>query len=98
METRRLQSRILPVIIGMVMLVTPVVLAKTSIKSDSSSTVIQFRDAEFSEWMHDNVTYLSSTGYNAMGMAPLYRIANQIIGLFIGEAVLPEGKIHIFEL
>lgn len=73
-----------------VLLMTSLALAQTTL--DGSSTIIQFRDAEFSVWKHENVTYMSSTGYNAMGMAPLYRIANQVIGLFLGEAVLPEGK------
>lgn len=95
METRRFPLHLWPAatVVVLLLLVTPIVLAKTSIRSDSSSSIIQFRDAEFSAWKHDNVTYLSSSGYNAMGMAPLYRIANQIIGLFVGEAVLPEGKI-----
>lgn len=83
----------MPVAMAMLLLMTPSVLAKTAVQASAISPgLIQFRDAQFSEWKSGNVTYLSSTAYNAMGMAPLYRIANQVIELFVGEAVLPDGK------
>lgn len=69
-------------------------LATTRVLADNGSgeVTLVFRDANFSSWKHENVTYQSSTGYNAKGMAPLYKIANQVISLFVGKTVLPDGK------
>lgn len=69
-------------------------LATTRVLSETGSgeTMLLFRDANYSSWEHENVTYRSSTGYNAKGMAPLYKIANQVISLFVGKTVLPEGE------
>lgn len=55
--------------------------------------IIQFRDTNYSPSSTNNVTYISSQSYNAKGMAPLYKIANQILSLFIGDKILPEGNI-----
>lgn len=69
-------------------------LATTRVLSESGSgeTLLVFRDANYSGWEHENVTYRSSTGYNAKGMAPLYKIANQVISVFVGKTVLPDGE------
>ncbi|XP_011185477.2 prominin-like protein isoform X2 [Zeugodacus cucurbitae] len=44
-----------------------------------------------------NVTYVSSTAYNARGMQPLYDITHKIIWFFTGEHPLPEGYLVVKE-
>lgn len=53
---------------------------------------LEFRDANYTVWAKDNVSYISSTSYNAKGMAPLYKITNQVLQMFVGENAIPEGK------
>lgn len=69
---------------------------RVSPDGDSGKMTLVFRNASFSSVAPSNVTYRSSTGYNAKGMAPLYKIANQVIGLFVGKTVLPDGKWDIY--
>ena len=47
----------------------------------------------YRDYVYDkNVTYISSTSYNPKGMGPLYKIANQVLSLFIGRDAIPDGK------
>lgn len=57
---------------------------------------LEFRDANYTVWAKDNVSYISSTSFHAKGMAPLYKIANQVLHLFVGENAIPEGKFFCF--
>lgn len=61
----------------------------------SSDKVLQFRDANYTVWTSGNVSYISSTSYSAKGMAPLYKIANEVLRHFIGDVVIPDGKFII---
>lgn len=53
---------------------------------------LEFRDANYTVWARSNVSYISSTSYHAKGMAPLYKITNQVLQMFVGENAIPEGK------
>lgn len=53
---------------------------------------LEFRDANYTVWAKENVAYISSTSYHAKGMAPLYKIANQVLQMFVGENAIPEGR------
>lgn len=63
-----------------------------AVQQQHHNQILQFRDTNYSSPTITNVTYISSKSYDAKGMAPLYKIANQILGLFIGDNVIPEGK------
>lgn len=52
---------------------------------------LNLKPTNYAEW-NENVTYVSSTAYNARGMQPLYEITHKIIWFFTGEHPLPEGK------
>ncbi|XP_055688743.1 prominin-like protein isoform X2 [Lutzomyia longipalpis] len=56
--------------------------------------ILDFKETSFSNW-EQNVTYVSSTGYHARGMAPMYDITNRVLDLFIGPDALPEGYIIV---
>lgn len=58
--------------------------------------ILDFKETSFSNW-EQNVTYKSSTGYHARGMAPMYHITNRVLDLFIGPDAIPEGKFKIFQ-
>ncbi|XP_059619971.1 prominin-like protein isoform X2 [Phlebotomus argentipes] len=56
--------------------------------------ILDFKETSFSNW-EQNVTYISSTGYHARGMAPMYQITNRVLDLFIGPDAIPEGYIIV---
>ncbi|XP_055708127.1 prominin-like protein isoform X5 [Phlebotomus papatasi] len=56
--------------------------------------ILDFKETSFSNW-EQNVTYKSSTGYHARGMAPMYHITNRVLDLFIGPDAIPEGYIIV---
>jgi hypothetical protein len=52
---------------------------------------LEIENTKYSIWSQ-NMTYLSSTGYNALGMMPLYNLTNKIIDLFVDkEEPIPPG-------
>ncbi|XP_067648339.1 prominin-like protein isoform X2 [Eurosta solidaginis] len=55
---------------------------------------LNLKPTKYSEWTK-NVTYVSSTAYNARGMQPLYDITHKVIWFFTGEHPLPEGYIVV---
>jgi hypothetical protein len=59
--------------------------------------ILEIENTRYSIWPH-NMTYLSSTGYNALGMLQLYNLTNTIIDLFIDkDEPIPAGeKFFIF--
>lgn len=55
---------------------------------------LNLKPTNYAEW-NENVTYVSSTSYNARGMQPLYEITHKIIWFFTGKDPLPEGELVI---
>ncbi|XP_054732946.1 prominin-like protein isoform X1 [Anastrepha obliqua] len=55
---------------------------------------LNLKPTKYAEWTK-NVTYVSSTVYNARGMQPLYDITHKIIWFFTGEHPLPEGYLVV---
>lgn len=52
----------------------------------------QIETTTYSEWSQ-NMSYMSSTGYNAMGMTPLFNLTNMIIDLFVDkDEPIPPGN------
>ncbi|XP_037044622.1 prominin-like protein isoform X5 [Bradysia coprophila] len=62
--------------------------------STSAEAILDLKETNYIQW-NNNVTYISSTSYHAKGMAPVYVISNQIISLFMGRDVIPDGYISI---
>uniref|UniRef100_A0A6B2E6D3 Putative conserved secreted protein n=1 Tax=Phlebotomus kandelakii TaxID=1109342 RepID=A0A6B2E6D3_9DIPT len=56
--------------------------------------ILDFKETSFSNW-EQNVTYISSTGYHARGMAPMYQLTNRILDSFIGSEAILEGYIIV---
>lgn len=59
--------------------------------STSAEAILDLKETNYTNW-NTNVTYISSTSYHAKGMAPVYAISNQIIGIFMGRDVIPDGE------
>ncbi|CAD7004191.1 prominin-like protein isoform X2 [Ceratitis capitata] len=57
---------------------------------------LNLKPTNYAEW-NENVTYVSSTSYNARGMQPLYEITHKIIWFFTGKDPLPEGYLVVKE-
>ncbi|XP_036337632.1 prominin-like protein isoform X2 [Rhagoletis pomonella] len=55
---------------------------------------LNLKPTKYTEWTK-NVTYVSSTAYNARGMQPLYDITHKVIWFFTGEHPLPEGYLVV---
>jgi hypothetical protein len=52
----------------------------------------KIENTKYTKWM-ENETYVSSTEYNAMGMAPLYNITNIVIDFFVdADEPIPDGE------
>jgi hypothetical protein len=59
--------------------------------------ILKIENTRYSLWPH-NMTYMSSTGYNALGMLQLYNLTNTIIDLFVDkDEPIPSGK-HEFSI
>lgn len=58
----------------------------------TTTRLIPYSPTNYTNW-RTNVTYMSSSGYDAQGMAPLYRITNWVLNWFVGEIAIPEGYI-----
>lgn len=59
---------------------------------------LEIENTRYSVWSQ-NMTYMSSTGYNALGMMPLYNLTNTIIDFFVDkEEPIPPGYIVIEEM
>lgn len=74
------------------------VLLLINIFSSSSSSVLvqaenilKIHTTEFSN-ISERPHFVSSTVYNARGMAPLYNLTNHVIKLFVDSNPVPEGK------
>lgn len=53
--------------------------------------VLEIENTKYSLWTQ-NMTYMSSTGFNALGMVPLYNLTNKIIDLFVDkDEPIPPG-------
>ncbi|GAB0098286.1 prominin-like protein [Sergentomyia squamirostris] len=63
----------------------------------SEGRILDFKETTFSKW-EQNVTYVSSTGYHARGMAPMYQITNRVLDLFLGPEAIPEGYIVVSDM
>lgn len=54
--------------------------------------ILEIENTKYSVWPH-NMTYMSSTGYNALGMTQLYNLTNTIIDFFVDkDEPIPPGK------
>uniref|UniRef100_A0AAG5DE06 Prominin-like protein n=1 Tax=Anopheles atroparvus TaxID=41427 RepID=A0AAG5DE06_ANOAO len=59
--------------------------------------ILKIRSTEFTRFNESSVEFVSSTSYNARGMAPLYDITNHVINVFVDENPIPEGYITVKE-
>lgn len=57
---------------------------------DDGTQILRFRAANFST-LNRTIKYNSTTLNDPKGMAPLYKISNQILDLFLGDDAIPEG-------
>lgn len=57
---------------------------------DDGTEVLRFREANYTT-LNRTIKYNSTTMNDPKGMAPLYKISNQILDLFLGEDAIPEG-------
>lgn len=54
--------------------------------------ILKIENTKYSVWSQ-NLTYMSSTDYNALGMAQLYNLTNKVIDLFVdSEEPIPPGE------
>lgn len=80
-------------LLGVILLL---ILPSASVVVVQAEPILKTRTTEFTRF-NDVVEYLSSTSYNARGMAPLYEITNQVIDLFVDENPIPDGYITVQE-
>lgn len=74
------------------------VLPTTVTSEPQVQRTITYSTLTYTTWPQ-NVTYHSSTKYNSRGMAPIYKIIDEVLKLFIGTKAIPEGKlIHFYDL
>lgn len=59
--------------------------------------ILKIRSTDFTRFNESRVEFVSSTSYNARGMAPLYEITNHVINLFVDETPIPDGYIIVNE-
>lgn len=59
--------------------------------------ILKIRSTDFTRFNESSVEFVSSTSYNARGMAPLYEITNHVINLFVDETPIPDGYIIVSE-
>lgn len=58
----------------------------------SQPRILEIENTKYSIWSQ-NMSYLSSTGYNALGMTPLYNLTNKVIDLFVDkDEPIPPGR------
>lgn len=57
---------------------------------DDGTEILRFRVANYSSF-NRTIKYNSTTMNDPKGMAPLYKISNQILDMFLGDDVIPEG-------
>lgn len=57
---------------------------------DDGTQILRFRVANFST-LSRTIKYNSTTMNDPKGMAPLYKISNQILDVFLGDDAIPEG-------
>jgi hypothetical protein len=58
----------------------------------SHQKILEIENTRYSIWSQ-NMSYMSSTGYNAFGMSPLYNITNKIIDFFVDkDEPIPPGE------
>ncbi|XP_037826230.1 prominin-like protein isoform X7 [Lucilia sericata] len=74
----------------LLLLVVVCSLCKTSCAFDMN-TKLNLKPTKYTDWSK-NVTYKSTTDYNARGMKPLYEITQKVMWLLIGgETPIPDG-------
>lgn len=57
-----------------------------------SPRILKIENTKYSVWSQ-NLTFMSSTDYNALGMAQLYNLTNKAIDLFVdADEPIPAGK------
>ena len=55
--------------------------------------ILKIENTKYSVWSQ-NLTYMSSTDYNALGMAQLYNLTNKAIDFFVdADEPIPPGKL-----
>lgn len=81
--------------VSILVLIFTLTLVQSSLANKNDNKILQFSDTTFSTY-DKNVTYISSTGYDAKGMAPLYDIAYNVLRLFYDDEPIPPGKRHCF--
>lgn len=59
-------------------------------QSDGATRILRFREANFTA-LNRTSKYNSTTMNDPKGMAPLYKISNQILDFFLGDDAIPEG-------
>lgn len=91
--------------LSMLLLLFMLVLIPTTVKCDDANLddisqqqqheaqkLLNIKPVKYSVW-NDKTVYLSSTAYNARGMAPLYNITNTVINLFLDtKDPIPDGE------
>ena len=63
----------------------------------NGNRILEFREINFSTPNQD-VHYNSTTSNDPKGMQPLYKIANQLLDFFLGDDVIPAGKLIDFDI
>jgi hypothetical protein len=59
--------------------------------------ILKIENTKYSVWSQ-NLTYMSSTDYNSLGMGQLYNLTNKVIDFFVDKKEpIPPGKIIIPE-
>lgn len=59
----------------------------------TSEKLLNIQKVQYSTWNRSDTYLVSSTTYNARGMAPLYNITNMVIDLFVDDdEPIPRGK------
>jgi hypothetical protein len=54
--------------------------------------ILEVENTKYSIWQQ-NMSYVSSTGYNAYGMVPLYNLTNKIVDFFVDkDEPIPPGE------
>lgn len=57
--------------------------------------ILKIENTKYSVWSQ-NLTFMSSTDYNALGMSQLYNLTNKIIDVFVdADEPIPSGKSNL---
>ncbi|XP_055611924.1 prominin-like protein isoform X3 [Uranotaenia lowii] len=67
--------------------------SSSSVQADS---ILKIRKTDFTRF-RESPEFVSSTAYNARGMAPLYNLTNNVLKLFVDTNPVPEGYLIVRE-